>query len=93
MVWLEFLLCLVVILFAGTKLARYGDTIAQKTGFPLVPENQRPLVDILIIGGYHSTLSGGHHLGRIKRESSASTKTPRLFAIQRAPMSMSRILN
>ena len=31
MVWLKFLLCLVVILFAGTKLARYGDTIAQKT--------------------------------------------------------------
>ena len=32
MLWLKFLLCLVVILFAGTKLARYGDTIAQKTG-------------------------------------------------------------
>lgn len=32
MVWLKFLFCLVVILFAGTKLARYGDIIAQKTG-------------------------------------------------------------
>ena len=32
MVWLKFLFCLVVILFAGTKLARYGDTIAHKTG-------------------------------------------------------------
>ena len=32
MVWLKFLLCLVIILFAGTKLARYGDAIAEKTG-------------------------------------------------------------
>ena len=32
MVWLKFLLCLVIILFAGTKLARYGDAIAKKTG-------------------------------------------------------------
>ena len=32
MVWLKFLLCLAVILFAGTKLARYGDAIAEKTG-------------------------------------------------------------
>lgn len=32
MVWLKFLLCLVIILFAGTKLARYGDVIAEKTG-------------------------------------------------------------
>jgi cation:H+ antiporter len=32
LVWLKFLFCLVVILFAGTKLARYGDTIAKKTG-------------------------------------------------------------
>ena len=32
MVWIEFLLCLVIILFAGTKLARYGDAIAEKTG-------------------------------------------------------------
>ncbi len=32
MVWLKFFLCLVVILFAGTKLARYGDVIAEKTG-------------------------------------------------------------
>ena len=32
MVWLKFLFCLVVILFAGTKLARYGDAIAHKTG-------------------------------------------------------------
>ena len=32
MVWLKFLLCLVIILFSGTKLARYGDAIARKTG-------------------------------------------------------------
>ena len=32
MVWLKFVLCLVVILFAGTKLAQYGDAIAEKTG-------------------------------------------------------------
>ncbi len=32
MVWLKFLVCLLVILFAGTKLARYGDAIAEKTG-------------------------------------------------------------
>jgi cation:H+ antiporter len=32
LVWLKFLFCLVIILFAGTKLARYGDAIAEKTG-------------------------------------------------------------
>jgi len=32
MVWLKFVLCLAIILFAGTKLARYGDAIAEKTG-------------------------------------------------------------
>jgi len=32
LVWLKFLACLVIILFAGTKLARYGDAIAKKTG-------------------------------------------------------------
>ncbi len=32
MVWLKFLLSFLVILFAGTKLARYGDVIAKKTG-------------------------------------------------------------
>ncbi|MFC1950135.1 sodium:calcium antiporter [Chloroflexota bacterium] len=32
MVWLKFVLCVVIILFAGTKLARYGDAIAEKTG-------------------------------------------------------------
>lgn len=32
MVWLKFLLSVVIILFAGTKLARYGDAIAEKTG-------------------------------------------------------------
>ena len=32
MVWLWFLLCLIIILLAGTKLARYGDIIAEKTG-------------------------------------------------------------
>jgi len=32
LVWLKFLLCLAIILFSGTKLARYGDAIAKKTG-------------------------------------------------------------
>lgn len=32
MVWLKFLLGFVIILFTGTKLARYGDAIAEKTG-------------------------------------------------------------
>ncbi len=32
MVWFKFLLCLVIILFAGTKLARYADAIGEKTG-------------------------------------------------------------
>ena len=32
MVWLKFIACLVIILFAGTKLARYGDAIGEKTG-------------------------------------------------------------
>jgi len=32
LVWFKFLVCLAVILFAGTKLARYGDAIAEKTG-------------------------------------------------------------
>jgi len=32
LVWLKFLASLVIILFAGTKLARYGDVIAEKTG-------------------------------------------------------------
>jgi cation:H+ antiporter len=31
-VWFNFLVCLLIILFAGTKLARYGDAIACKTG-------------------------------------------------------------
>jgi len=32
LVWFKFLLCLIIILFSGTKLARYGDAIAEKTG-------------------------------------------------------------
>jgi len=32
LVWLKFLLSLLVILFVGTKLARYADAIAEKTG-------------------------------------------------------------
>lgn len=32
MVWLKFILCLVIILFAGTKAVRYGDAIGEKTG-------------------------------------------------------------
>jgi cation:H+ antiporter len=31
-VWLQFLACTVIILFAGTKLSTYGDVIAEKTG-------------------------------------------------------------
>ena len=33
MVWLKFIACLIIILFAGTRLARYGDAIAEKTGW------------------------------------------------------------
>lgn len=36
MVWLAFVFCLVVILFAGFKLTRYGDAIAEKTGLGCV---------------------------------------------------------
>ena len=32
MVWVQFVVCLAIILFAGTRLARYGDAIAEKTG-------------------------------------------------------------
>jgi cation:H+ antiporter len=32
LIWLQYLVCLAIILFAGTKLARYGDAIAEKTG-------------------------------------------------------------
>jgi cation:H+ antiporter len=32
LIWFEFALCLAIILFAGTKLAQYGDAIAEKTG-------------------------------------------------------------
>lgn len=31
-VWLQFLLCAAVIFFAGTRLSRYGDVIAEKSG-------------------------------------------------------------
>jgi cation:H+ antiporter len=32
LIWLKFAVCLAIVLFAGTKLARYGDAIAEKTG-------------------------------------------------------------
>ena len=32
MIWLKFVLCLAIIFFAGTRLARYGDAIAEKAG-------------------------------------------------------------
>jgi len=32
LIWLQYLACLAIILFAGTRLARYGDAIAEKTG-------------------------------------------------------------
>jgi len=32
LIWLKYLACLIIILFAGTKLARYGDAISEKTG-------------------------------------------------------------
>ena len=31
-VWLQFVACTAVILFAGAKLSKYGDIIAEKTG-------------------------------------------------------------
>jgi len=32
LVWFKFVLCLIIILFAGTKAVRYGDAIGEKTG-------------------------------------------------------------
>lgn len=32
MVWIKFLICVLIILFAGRRVARYGDFIAEKTG-------------------------------------------------------------
>jgi len=32
LVWLKFIACLAIIIFAGSKLARYGDAISEKTG-------------------------------------------------------------
>ena len=32
MVWIQFAICLAIIIVAGTKLAKYGDLIAEKTG-------------------------------------------------------------
>lgn len=32
MVWLYFVICVILVLFFGTKLSRYGDIIAEKTG-------------------------------------------------------------
>jgi cation:H+ antiporter len=32
LVWLQYVACLAIILFAGTRLARYGDAIGEKTG-------------------------------------------------------------
>ncbi|MDD4924399.1 MAG: hypothetical protein PHF74_06150 [Dehalococcoidales bacterium] len=32
MIWLNLVLCCLIILFAGTKLARYGDAISERTG-------------------------------------------------------------
>jgi cation:H+ antiporter len=32
LIWFKFIICLVIVLFAGTKLAQYGDAIAEKTG-------------------------------------------------------------
>ncbi|HUX11106.1 MAG TPA: sodium:calcium antiporter, partial [Terriglobia bacterium] len=32
LIWLQFLVCTVVIVFAGSRLSRYGDVIAEKTG-------------------------------------------------------------
>jgi len=32
LLWIEFILCSVVIIYCGTKLSRYGDVLAEKTG-------------------------------------------------------------
>ncbi len=31
-IWIAFIICTSVIVFSGTKLAKYGDIIAEKTG-------------------------------------------------------------
>lgn len=32
LLWLGFIICTAVIVYSGTKLSRYGDIIAEKTG-------------------------------------------------------------
>lgn len=32
MVWLKFVICAVIVIFAGTRLSKYGDAISEKTG-------------------------------------------------------------
>ena len=32
LIWIAFILCTCVIVYSGTKLAKYGDIIAEKTG-------------------------------------------------------------
>lgn len=49
MVWLKFLACLVVILFSGVKLAKYGDYISIKTGLG------RLWIGVLLIAAITST--------------------------------------
>lgn len=35
MIWLQFILCMALIGFAGTRLSRYGDIIADKTAITM----------------------------------------------------------
>lgn len=32
LLWVEFIVCTLVIVYSGTRLAKYGDIIAEKTG-------------------------------------------------------------
>ena len=32
LIWVQFLICASIVVFAGIKLAKYGDIIAEKTG-------------------------------------------------------------
>ena len=52
MVWLKLIVCVLVILFAGQKVARYGDVIAQrKEGFSVLSGDDNVTLDLIEAGG------------------------------------------
>lgn len=55
--WLQFLLCAGVITFAGTRLTKYGDIIAEKTGLG------RTWIGIVVVGFRYHSARGVKRLG------------------------------